>query len=68
MTSLAGFASSPAKDKPPEGLSGSDWSSIREAYESGRHQLLLLDGMGLSGGGGTPNLTTDECNHPTQSY
>ena len=28
----------------------------------------LLDGMELSGGGGTPILSTDEDDHPIQSY
>ncbi|MBL9152479.1 MAG: FG-GAP repeat protein [Verrucomicrobiales bacterium] len=26
-------------DAPPKGLSGSDWASIREAYEAGRHAI-----------------------------
>jgi hypothetical protein len=28
----------------PEGLSASDWSSIRAAYEAGRHQVRAVDG------------------------
>ncbi len=33
-----------AGDRVPEGLSVSDWSSIRAAYEAGRHAAFAVDG------------------------
>lgn len=31
-------------DQTPEGLSKSDWASIREAYEAGRHAFMPIEG------------------------
>ena len=31
-------------DRVPEGLSASDWSSIRAAYEARRHAAIAVDG------------------------
>ena len=42
--------------------------SMDESGLSKMHRKLLLDAMGLSGGGGPPILTTGECNHRTQSH
>jgi hypothetical protein len=39
-------ATSPAAARagsPPEGLSASDWSSIRAAYEAGRHKIFAVE-------------------------
>ena len=33
-----------AADRVPEGLSTSDWSSIRAAYQAGRHAAFVVDG------------------------
>jgi hypothetical protein len=33
----------PAADRVPEGLAASDWSSIRAAYEAGRHKVFAAD-------------------------
>ncbi len=33
-----------AADRPPEGISTSDWSSIRAAYEANRHAAFAVDG------------------------
>jgi len=38
------FSQSPPAGKVPEGLSGSDWSGIRAAYEAGRHQAVAVEG------------------------
>jgi hypothetical protein len=32
-----------AADSVPEGLAASDWSSIRAAYEAGRHKIVAVD-------------------------
>ena len=47
LTALPVLAAAPGKsqtprspDDAPEGLTKSDWSSIRAAYEAGRHQFL----------------------------
>jgi hypothetical protein len=39
LASIA-FSSSPALAQTPEGLSGAEWSSIRAAYEDGRHRVF----------------------------
>ncbi|MBL8804140.1 MAG: FG-GAP repeat protein [Planctomycetes bacterium] len=43
----------PAADSVPEGLTTSDWTSIRAAYEAGRHKIVAVDG-----GCGTENSWT----------
>ncbi len=35
-----------ATDSVPEGLAASDWSSIRGAYEAGRHKIIAVEGVG----------------------
>ena len=37
-------ASADEASAPPRGLSSSDWSGIRAAYEAGRHAIYPLDG------------------------